>query len=58
LYPFATNFKASEYLGTLNIKPIAFINYKSTEIFALFHLSAQRYNIFWGAPAHLIGYIG
>jgi hypothetical protein len=54
----ATLTSASEYLGTPNITPGAFIY--STEIgrFYFLQLSVHKYSIFCGAPAHLIGGVG
>jgi hypothetical protein len=38
--------------------PGAFMYYTLAGIFAFLHISLHKYNIFCGAPAHLIGGVG
>lgn len=54
-YLLATFVRPSLYLGTPKSTGAFFMNYMSALIPFFFHSSAQRYMIFWGAPAHLIG---
>jgi hypothetical protein len=55
---FATFVSASAYFCTPNITPGAFMYSIYAGIPAFLHLSVQRYRIFCGAPAHLIGGVG
>ena len=56
---FAYSYKNLAYLGTINIVGDALINYGGVGIDCLdCHFVAQRYIIFWAAPAHLKGSLG